>query len=237
MILQSVVYGKFVRREKRFFAYIQIDSGEVLVAHCPNTGSMKGLLVPGADVILTHHPDRKGLKYTWEFVQVQGAWVGVNTQNPNRLLSEYVQKIAPGELWGLKKVLGKEVAISPESKCDLLADGDLGEWYLEAKNVTLNIDQSLGLFPDSVSERAQKHLRELVALTKSGKQAGLVFVVQHQATEIVKPCDIIDPDYGRLLRWAVLEKGLPVQCLRFHIQPEPNRVEFWLHELIPLDLS
>lgn len=238
MNIGPVFHGRFLRRYKRFFADILLDSGEEIVSHCANTGSMLGLLEPGARVVVSHHPHRAKLKYSWELVNIAGHWVGVNTSNPNRLMEEFINQKKLMNLFGLSHVVKREVFISDQSKCDLLVknthDQDV---YVEVKNTTLWED-CVGLFPDSVTERGQKHLQELSRLEDFGKRTYLFFMVQHEGVELVKPADFIDSTYGRLLRSAVLDHGIGLGAIQFKVEfPDVKTLALTFRRTLPVDLS
>ncbi|MFP5519956.1 MAG: DNA/RNA nuclease SfsA, partial [Bdellovibrionia bacterium] len=157
--------GIFVKRYKRFFTDIE-SQGEVLVAHTANTGSLKGVAIGGQPCRYSHsdNPERK-LKYTLEMIQAPtGAWVGVNTATPNTIVKEALEGAVAGEgfaFWQGYDGVKPEIKISAETRFDFgLLKAGKPQKYIEVKNVTL-AENGLALFPDSVTERGQKHLREL----------------------------------------------------------------------------
>lgn len=193
--------GRLLQRYKRFLADVSLADGSVVTAHCPNSGSMLGCAAPGSNVLLSrsHNPSRK-LAYTWELVQVDESWVGINTGLPNKLAQEGIEQGVVTELQGYKRIR-QEVCYGEErSRIDLLLE-EPGLCYVEVKNVTL-VEGDVARFPDAVTTRGQKHLRELMAMARSGARAVNFFVVQHAAARSVSPADAIDPAYGRLLRQA-----------------------------------
>jgi sugar fermentation stimulation protein A len=195
--------GRLLRRYKRFLADVEMSDGSVVTAHCPNSGSMLGCAAPGSPVLLSKsdNPSRK-LPYTWELVHVDNCWVGINTGLPNRLVREGIEQGIVTELQGYGR-LRQEVCYGGErSRIDLLLE-EPGLCYVEVKNVTL-VEGGVARFPDAVTTRGQKHLRELMAMVKSGARAVNFFVVQHAGARAVAPADLIDPAYGRLLRQAAL---------------------------------
>jgi sugar fermentation stimulation protein A len=195
--------GRLINRYKRFLADIQLESGEVITAHCPNSGSMLGCAEPGSQVIVSHsdNPSRK-LAYTWQLVKVMSGWVGINTGLPNRLVLEGIINGQIQELGGYTDIRG-EVPYGLNSRIDLLLRRPAELCYVEVKNVTLRRDK-LALFPDSVTTRGQKHLRELMAEKHAGHRAVAFFLVQRGDCVSVGPADTIDPTYGRLLREAAV---------------------------------
>lgn len=217
--------GRFQRRYKRFFADIEFE-GETLVAHCPNTGSMMGLKEPGARCRFSKNDDpKRKLKYTLEMIHTPGGWVGVHTGRPNHLVKELFEK-KPLPHWTQWDSAQSEVKISPETRLDLAlwkADEDTPKkWtvknlmpplhFIEIKNVTLSDDQGTALFPDAVTTRGQKHLKELMALQETGYTTELVFVVQREDCKEFAPATDIDPEYGRLLKQAQ-QKGVRITPL------------------------
>jgi sugar fermentation stimulation protein A len=193
--------GRLIKRYKRFLADIQLESGEVITAHCPNSGSMLGCAEPGSQVIVSQsdNPSRK-LAYTWQLVKVLAGWVGINTGLPNRLVPEGIINGQIEELGGYTDIRS-EVPYGLNSRIDLLLRRPAELCYVEIKNVTLRRDK-LALFPDSVTTRGQKHLRELMAMKHAGHRAVAFFLVQRGDCVAVSPADTIDPTYGRLLREA-----------------------------------
>ncbi len=223
MKLPPLIPGKLIKRYKRFLADIELEDGSMVTAHCPNSGSMRGCNRPGSPVMLSRsdNPTRK-LAYTWELVQVDGHWVGLNTMLPNRLVEEAILNGTITELQGYAR-LRREVAYGSErSRIDLLLDGGLGRCYVEVKNVTL-VEDDRALFPDAVTERGQKHLRELQEVVQSGHRGVLLFTVQRGDGRAVAPADAIDPAYGRLLRKAVAN-GVEALAYRAMVQPEEIRL-------------
>jgi len=210
-----LVEGVLVRRYKRFLADVELASGGAVTAACPNTGSMMGCCEPGSRVWLSESdsPTRK-YRHTWEIVEADGVNVGVNTGLPNRLVREAVESGVIGELSGYGSIR-PEVAFGAErSRIDLLLEAPgRPACYVEVKNVTAAVEGRVALFPDAVSERGAKHLRELVRLRAQGLRAVLVFCVQRGDVDEVRPADAIDPLYGRTLREAIAA-GVEVMAWR-----------------------
>lgn len=209
--------GTFVRRYKRFFADIRLDNGEPVTAHCPNSGSLKSCLVPGnpVRVSLQDRPGRK-LKYTWEMIQINGGWVGINTLLPNRLVSEAIRA---GNIERLADFdsLRREVKLGKNSRIDILLERGERKCFIEVKNVTL-VENEIARFPDAVTERGQKHLRELMKVVKQGDDAVIFFVLQREDARIFSPADDIDPEYGKLLRRAV-KSGVKLLAYQASVNP------------------
>jgi len=198
----GLIRGTLLQRYKRFLADVRLSSGEIVIAHCTNTGSMLGCKEPGSAVYLSRsdNPKRK-LAYTWEMIRVERTWVGINTMHPNRLVADAVRSGVIGELDGYQTIR-REVKVSAHTRLDLRLEGDNGACFVEVKNVTLKI-ACAAAFPDAVTERGTKHLKELMRLKRKGHRAAVVFVVQRQDCDHFRPADEIDPEYGRWLRLAV----------------------------------
>lgn len=219
MLLPSLLSGTLIRRYKRFLADIELADGTVVTAHCPNSGSMKGCDLPGSQVMLSlsDNPKRK-LAYTWELVQINGFWVGLNTMLPNYLTEEGIKNGTIKELQGYTKIR-REVAYGSErSRIDLLLSGDREDCYVEVKNVTL-VENDKALFPDAVTARGQKHLRELMEVVAAGGRGVIFFTVQRGDGQLVSPADDIDTEYGRLLRQAV-QSGVEALAYRAEVTPQ-----------------
>ena len=196
-----LIRGTLVRRYKRFLADVRLPNGEMVTAHCTNTGSMLGCNEPGSVVYLSLSPNKgRKLAYTWEMIQIKRTWVGINTFHPNRLVAEAIEAGAIPELRGYE-VVRREVKVSAHSRLDLCLDGQSGSCYVEVKNVTMSFDGAAA-FPDAVSDRATKHLRELIRLKRKGHRTAILFVIQRGDCEYFRPADEIDPEYGRCLRKA-----------------------------------
>lgn len=198
---QPLIRGTLVQRYKRFFADVRLPNGEVVTAHCTNTGSMLGCAEPGSTVYLSLSPNpTRKLAYTWEMIRISRTWIGINTLRPNRLIAEAIQAGAFAELRGYDTIQ-REVKVSKRSRLDLCLHGQQGRCYVEIKNVTLAL-AGAACFPDAISDRATRHLRELIRLKRKGNRAALVFVVQRGDCSFFRPADEIDPEYGRWLRRA-----------------------------------
>ncbi|HBA89394.1 MAG TPA: DNA/RNA nuclease SfsA [Geobacter sp.] len=223
-------HGTLIRRYQRFLADVELDDGTVVTAHTPNTGSMMGCATPGNRVLLSMsaNPGRK-YPHSWELVHADGIWVGINTQLPNLLVREAIENGTVAELGGYRQIRG-EVAYGSGSRIDLLLSGESGLCYVEVKNVTL-VRSRRALFPDAVSARAQKHLRELMEMVSLGHRAVNFFVVQREDGEAVSPADAIDPAYGSVLREA---KAYGVELLAY--QASVTRTEVRLVRPIPIIL-
>jgi sugar fermentation stimulation protein A len=220
---RKLVQGKFIKRYKRFFADVELD-GKLVVAHVANTGSLKSALRPesGQKCLLSPaaDPERK-LKFSLEAVQsTEGTWIGVNTSHPNKLAKEAFEK-ATFRHWKGFHQLKSEVKINAETRLDLLLESKAGKkHYVEIKNVTMKTEKA-AQFPDSVTERGQKHLRELMKLVQEGHSAEILFTVQREDCDHFSPAESIDPEYARLLREA---KKAGVLISVFVVQVTPHQI-------------
>lgn len=215
--------GILLKRYKRFFADIQLASGEVVTAHCPNTGPMTGICTPGSPAQLSKSdsPSRK-LPYTWEMIEVHNndpTWVGVNTALPNRVIKLALEKFLFPQL-GIYQQIRFEVPYGKDkkSRVDFLLTGSDSDRpiYLEVKSTTW-AQGNLALFPDTETTRGQKHLRELMALLPQSRAVMLYFINRGDCTDFA-PGDTADLIYGQLLREAIAQ-GLEVLPCRFEVTP------------------
>lgn len=220
MFESELIRGTLIQRYKRFLADVRLESGEIITAHCTNTGSMMGCQEPGSAVYVSRSANgNRKLAYTWELIRSRRAWVGINTMHPNRLVAEGIQSGVIKELGGYD-ALRREVKVSAHSRLDLCLNGSHGCCYVEVKNVTLVMNRAAA-FPDAVSERATKHLKELMRLKRKGHGAAVVFVIQRSDCDYFRPADEIDPEYGRWLRRAA---RAGVQVLPYVARVTPKKI-------------
>lgn len=228
-VYPELVAGILRQRYKRFFADVELASGEIVTAHCPNTGPMTGVCTLGAPVYLSRsdNPQRK-LAYTWEMIQVDQTWVGVNTALPNRVIKGALEQQLIPELAGQYSLVKAEVpyGCDRKSRIDfLLTDDNSGKTlYLEVKNTTYrqaDCQAAIALFPDTITTRGQKHLRELTALIPEAEAIMLYFINRQDCTHFA-PGDKMDATYGQLLRAAVAQ-GVRVLPCRFEVSPQGIR--------------
>jgi sugar fermentation stimulation protein A len=227
---RALVEGRLLRRYKRFLADIQLAQ-EVVTAACPNTGSMMGCCEAGSRVWLSESDSAtRKYRHTWELVEVGKVLVGINTGLPNALVAEAIADGTLAELGGYSSVR-REVAYGEErSRVDLLLEAPgRAPCYVEVKNVTAAASKGVALFPDCVSERGSRHLRELVRLRSQGLRPVQVYCVQRGDVREVRPADGIDHEYGRTLREAIAA-GVEVLAYRARVTPQEIR----LAERIPV---
>lgn len=213
-----LIPGTLLKRYKRFLADVRLEDGQVVTAHCANSGSMLGCNLPESPVLLSFRDDpARKLKYTWELVKVGATWVGINTALPNRIVAEAIASGAIPELAGYES-LKPEQKYGQNSRIDLLlSDPDKGRCYVEVKNVTL-ADGAQALFPDAVTERGAKHLRELSAMVAEGHRAVMVYMVQREDCDRFWPAETIDPTYAAAFE-AATAAGVEALCYRCTVTP------------------
>jgi sugar fermentation stimulation protein A len=207
--LPELLPGKLIKRYKRFLADIELETKEIVIAHCANTGSMRGCAMPGAPVWVSQsdNPKRK-LKYTWELIQGADSMIGVNTQVPNKLVKASIENGLLAELKEYTKVK-PEVKTSDHTRLDLLLESENGKrCYVEIKNCTL-VEEGVAMFPDAVTTRGQKHLDELVRLKREGHRAVIFYLIQRMDARVFTPAAMIDKVYADKLKTAV-ENGVEI---------------------------
>lgn len=203
----SLLFGKFQSRYKRFFSDVTNTDGQLLTIHCPNTGSMKNCLVEDSDCwySLSNNSKRK-LPGTLELVTNKfGNLAGINTNRANHLVKEAIEANLIPELAGYER-LRTEVKYGEEnSRIDLLLeDSKKGQCYVEVKSVTLEESEGVVMFPDAVTARGTKHLRELTNVVQQGQRAMLFFCVQVNQAKKMEVADKIDPKYAQALIEALI---------------------------------
>lgn len=213
--------GILRRRYQRFLTDVELADGSVVTAHTPNTGSMRQCAVPGHAVLISRSANlTRKLPWTLELIRVGGHWVDTHTHRTNRVVEEGLRCGAVPELSGF--------AITPEyrfgdSRLDFLLTRGEERVLVEVKNVTLTCAPQLACFPDAVTVRGQRHLRELMAARQQGWRAAIFFLVQRGEATAFTTADAIDPEYGRLLRQAAAA-GVEVIACKSVVTPEENRV-------------
>lgn len=230
-----LVPGRLERRYKRFLADVTLADGSTITAHCPNTGSMLGVAEPGQRVWLAHRPSAtRKYAHAWELTELaDGTLVGVNTHLSNALVREAIVAGAIPSLSGYAEIQAEARYGHERSRIDLLLKSpDRPDCYVEVKNVTAAVQDGIALFPDAVSERGTKHLRELMSVVAGGQRAVLVFCVQRGDVREVRPADAIDPAYGRTLREA-MAAGVEAIAHAARITPETVRLEHALPVVCP----
>ncbi len=207
--------GVLVKRYKRFLADVELEDGSVVTAHCANSGSMKGLKEQGSSVYLLPNQNPKAkLDWRWEMIDVGTSLVGINTSRANGLVEEAILQGTIVELQGYAR-LRREVKYGQNSRIDILLEEPedaalLEKCYVEVKSVTLRIGDE-AQFPDAVTVRGTKHLRELMDMVAKGHRAVMVYLVQRSDCTCFRPAEEIDPTYANTLREAV-DAGVEIIC-------------------------
>lgn len=218
-----LIPGKLIKRYKRFLTDVELENGDIVVAHCANSGSMLSVNDPGAPVWLSpaNDPKRK-LKFTWEVVQIGDAMVGVNTQHPNRIVADAIEAGQVPELTGYDS-LRREVKYGKNSRIDILLESeDKPMCYVEVKNTTMRRDLTPGApaeFPDSVTVRGAKHLDELSDMVREGHRAVMFYLVQRDDTDAFTVAADIDPTYAKRLD-AAMKAGVEVVAYTCSVSPQ-----------------
>ena len=193
---KSLIKGNLIRRYKRFFVDVKINK-EIVTAHCPNTGSMKGLLDEGNEVYLLQNdnPKRK-LKYGLEIIKAKNKLVGVNTHLANKIVNHGLRNNLINELKNNDSIK-QEVFFNKETRFDFLLQKNKQKIFVEVKNVTLFRDKKTAEFPDAITSRGSKHLLELIDAIKKGYKAYLIYLVQIQNMKYFKIAKDIDIEYNK----------------------------------------
>mgnify|MGYP001809657482 CR=1 FL=1 len=214
-----LIRATLVKRYKRFLADVILADGREVTAHVANSGAMLGTASPGMEVWLSSaaNPKRK-LPYSWELVRADGVLVGVNTAHPNAIAEEAIKGGAIAELTGYQRIR-REVKYGVNSRIDILLEGDdRPPCYVEVKNVHLKRGD-WAEFPDAVTVRGTKHLRELRDQVAQGARAVMLYLIQREDCVGFRPAADIDPTYAAGL-WAAMEDGVEAICYTCHMSIE-----------------
>ncbi|OOF62661.1 DNA/RNA nuclease SfsA [Rodentibacter sp. Ppn85] len=209
MKLPALQSAKLIRRYKRFLADIELPDGKIMTIHCANTGAMTGCGEKG-DTVWYSHSDSQTRKYpnSWELTQLaNGQLCCINTHRSNQLVFEALKNKQIKELAMYDEIYPEVKYGEENSRIDFLLKSEgLPDCYVEVKSITL-VKGNLGMFPDAVTTRGQKHVRELLAMKKQGHRAVVLFAGLHNGFDRFKIAEYIDPDYDRLLKDAI-EQGV-----------------------------
>jgi sugar fermentation stimulation protein A len=229
-----LIRGRLVKRYKRFLADVTLDSGRTITVTCPNTGSLLGLTGVGATVWLSENdsPTRK-YRHTWEMVEADlgngPAIVGINTVHPNQLVAEAIEAGRIRQLKGYA-ALRREVKYGEKSRIDILLECPRkGLCYVEVKNVHMMRRAGLAEFPDSVTERGAKHLRELAQMVRTGHRAVMLFLIQRADAMKLALARDIDPVYGEAFDAA---RAIGVEALAYRCRL--SREEIVVEKRVPV---
>ena len=217
---KSLVKGKLIKRYKRFFVDVKVGK-EIVTAHCPNTGSMKGLLDIGNEVYLLPNNDpKRKLKYGLEIVKAKRNLVGVNTHLANKIVLHALENNLINELKD-NDFIKSEVFYNDKTRFDFLVKKKNKKYFVEVKNVTLFRNKDTAEFPDAVTSRGSKHLLELIDAIKKGYKAYLLFLVQIQNMKYFKIAKDIDPEYYKNF---LIAKQAGVNFLAYRAEINKNKI-------------
>jgi sugar fermentation stimulation protein A len=221
-----LVRGRLVQRYKRFLADVRLDSGETITAACPNTGAMLGLTAPGSAVWLSRSEvTTRKYPHTWELVEADlggvPKFVGINPLHPNRLVAEAIAARGIKQLAGYE-MLRREVKYGEASRIDLLLeDKRKGRCYVEVKNVHLMRRAGRAEFPDCVTTRGAKHLRELAAMVAQGHRAVMLYLIQRDDAESFSISGDLDPGYAEAFELA---RAAGVEAFAYGCRLSPDEI-------------
>ena len=206
----KLISGLFVKRYKRFFVDVKVNN-KIITAHCPNTGSMFGLLREGNKVWIskTDNPNRK-LKYTLEIIEDNNSKVGVNTHSTNKIVHHALQNNLIEELDNIKNIK-PEVSFGQNTRFDFLVTNEKYKAFVEVKNVTLLRKKALAEFPDAITTRGLKHINELLKASKKNYKIFILYLIQRDDCKSFTIAKDIDPNYANALSKAVKNK-LKILC-------------------------
>lgn len=229
----DLITGTLIKRYKRFLADVKLDNGEEITAHCANPGAMLGLKDPGSKVWLSpaNNPKRK-LQYSWELIEVSSGKktiiVGINTALPNKLVEEAITDGTIEPLSGYE-TLRREVKYGTNSRIDMLLENNLSNpdtrqsCYVEVKNVHLLRKSNLAEFPDSVTTRGAKHLKELEEMVKQGHRAVMIYLIQRGDVKNFAIASDIDEKYGKAFIQA-RQNGVEAYAYKCKLSPSQIKV-------------
>ena len=206
----KLIPGVLIKRYKRFFVDIKIND-KIVTAHCPNTGSMSGLLNKGNKVWLTksNNPNRK-LKYTLQIIEINGVKVGVNTHNTNKIFQDALENNLIKEFKS-NRVIKPETKFGDNTRFDFLVIDKKSKSFIEVKNVTLSRKRGIAEFPDAITTRGLKHINELIKAGKENYKIYILFLIQRNDCKLFSIAKDIDPDYSNALSKAV-KNSLNILC-------------------------
>ena len=206
----KLISGLFIKRYKRFFADIKINN-KIVTAHCPNTGSMYGLLKKGNKVWISksNNPNRK-LKYTLEIIEDKSSKVGVNTHSTNKIVHHALQNNLIDEFDNISEIK-PEIKFGLNTRFDFLVSNENYKAFIEVKNVTLSREKSIAEFPDAVTTRGLKHINELLKASKKNYKIFILYLIQRDDCKSFTVAKDIDPNYATTLKKAINNK-LKVLC-------------------------
>ena len=219
---ERLLQGTLIKRYKRFFVDIKYQN-KTVTAHCPNSGSMFGLLNKGNNVWFSKSDNiNRKLKYTLEIIDVNGKMVGINTQLTNKIILESLNKKKIESLSKFTNIKG-EVKFSDKTRFDFLLSNDKEKCFLEVKNVTLKRNHNTAEFPDAITSRGTKHLNELIKAKKKGYKSCMLYLIQREGCESFKIAEDIDLEYKNAFINA-LKNGVKILCYDCKLSNEEIRI-------------
>ena len=218
---KALIKGKLLKRYKRFFVDVKVNK-DIITAHCPNTGSMLGLLDKNNDAWVSKNDDpKRKLKYTLQILRTSKNTIGVNTHLANRLVKEGLQNNAIFEFTNLDKI-NSEVFYNKETRFDFLVEKNNTKSFIEVKNVTLIRDGKTSEFPDAVTTRGSKHIKTLIEARKKGYECYVLFLVQIENCKYFKIANDIDKEYYEKYKEA---KKLGVKFISYNCKIGPKEIK------------
>jgi len=219
----NLLSGTLIKRYKRFFVDVKIND-QIITAHCPNSGSMLGLLDKDNEVWISksNNPKRK-LKYTLELIKIKNALVGVNTIFANKIVLEAIKENIIKDFSNFENI--KSEAVYKEStRFDFLIKKNNKKIFLEVKNVTLSTKKNIAEFPDAVTSRGKKHLIKLIEAKKEKYESYILFLIQRNDCNLFKIADNIDIDYKKSFIEAK-KNGVKILCYNCKLSPQEIKVK------------
>ena len=218
---KALIKGKFLRRYKRFFSDIKVNK-DIIIAHCPNTGSMMGLLNENNDAwVLKNEDPKRKLKYTLQILKTSKNTVGVNTHLANKLVKEGLQNNTLLEFKNLDKI-NTEIFYNKETRFDFLVEKNKKKIFIEVKNVTLIRDGKTSEFPDAITTRGSKHIKTLMDAHKKGYECYVLFLVQIKNCKYFKIANDIDNEYYKNYKLA---KKSGVKFIAYNCKVGPKEIK------------
>lgn len=225
----KLIRGKLIKRYKRFLSDVELENGEIVIAHCTNSGAMTSCIEEGAPVYLSPAADpKRKTKYTWEMIFINNGWVGINTMVPNKLAYDAIVDGSIDKLKGYS-IVKREVTFE-DSRFDIYCENADEKCFVEVKNVTMKVGDS-ALFPDAVTTRGRKHLETLISVKKQGMRAVMLYVIQRMDVYDFGPATNIDPEYAISLKKAI-DNGVEIIAVQAKVSPEGITIDKELPVLI-----
>jgi len=224
---ERLLQGILIKRYKRFFVDIKYQS-KTITAHCPNSGSMMNLLKSGNIVWFTKSNDpKRKLKYTLQMISINGKLIGINTHLTNKIVLEALEKKKIKSLLTFNTIKS-EVKFSDNTRFDFLISNNKEKCFLEVKNVTLSRQNNIAEFPDSITSRGTKHLRELINAIKKGYKSYILYLVQREDCNFFKIAQDLDEEYKNTFDIA-LKNGVKILCYDCKLSNEEIKINKKIH--------